>query len=77
MTVHSHCVESFENILQQYVGEGWVAEDNEKTHFFPEHPVLQLLIVQIFVMNNYFGLGLDADLCLDFHNARYCDRIDG
>ena len=26
--------------------------------------------MQIFVMNNYFGLGLDADLCLDFHNAR-------
>ncbi|XP_076173552.1 diacylglycerol kinase theta isoform X3 [Ptiloglossa arizonensis] len=25
---------------------------------------------QIFVMNNYFGIGLDADLCLDFHNAR-------
>ena len=25
---------------------------------------------QILVMNNYFGLGLDADLCLDFHNAR-------
>ena len=24
----------------------------------------------IYVMNNYFGLGLDADLCLDFHNAR-------
>ena len=21
-------------------------------------------------MNNYFGLGLDADLCLDFHTAR-------
>lgn len=21
-------------------------------------------------MNNYFGIGLDADLCLDFHNAR-------
>ncbi|XP_014216243.1 diacylglycerol kinase theta [Copidosoma floridanum] len=25
---------------------------------------------QIFVMNNYFGIGLDAALCLDFHNAR-------
>ncbi|XP_040569190.1 diacylglycerol kinase theta isoform X2 [Lepeophtheirus salmonis] len=25
---------------------------------------------QIFVMNNYFGIGLDADLCLDFHNKR-------
>ncbi len=25
---------------------------------------------QIFVMNNYFGLGLEADLCLDFHNER-------
>ncbi|XP_006562734.1 diacylglycerol kinase theta isoform X4 [Apis mellifera] len=25
---------------------------------------------QILVMNNYFGIGLDADLCLDFHNAR-------
>ncbi|XP_076629706.1 diacylglycerol kinase theta isoform X1 [Colletes latitarsis] len=25
---------------------------------------------QIFVMNNYFGIGIDADLCLGFHNAR-------
>ncbi|XP_043273541.1 diacylglycerol kinase theta [Venturia canescens] len=25
---------------------------------------------QIMVMNNYFGIGIDADLCLDFHNAR-------
>ncbi len=34
------------------------------------------------VMNNYFGVGIDADLCLDFHierqenpdkfNSRYC-----
>ncbi|CAH1776092.1 unnamed protein product [Owenia fusiformis] len=22
------------------------------------------------IMNNYFGVGIDADLCLDFHNAR-------
>ena len=25
---------------------------------------------QIFVMNNYFGFGIEAELCLDFHNAR-------
>ncbi|XP_034936028.1 diacylglycerol kinase theta isoform X2 [Chelonus insularis] len=25
---------------------------------------------QMFVMNNYFGIGIDAALCLDFHNAR-------
>ncbi|CAF1519685.1 unnamed protein product, partial [Adineta ricciae] len=24
---------------------------------------------EMFVMNNYFGLGLDADICLDFHMA--------
>lgn len=24
----------------------------------------------IFVMNNYFGIGVDADMCLDFHKAR-------
>ncbi|RWS13942.1 diacylglycerol kinase theta-like protein [Dinothrombium tinctorium] len=24
----------------------------------------------IYVMNNYFGIGIDADLCLGFHNAR-------
>jgi diacylglycerol kinase (ATP) len=24
----------------------------------------------IFVMNNYFGIGIDADLCLEFHRAR-------
>lgn len=24
----------------------------------------------VLVMNNYFGIGLDADLCLAFHNAR-------
>jgi diacylglycerol kinase (ATP) len=25
---------------------------------------------EIYVMNNYFGIGIDADLCLDFHTAR-------
>lgn len=24
----------------------------------------------VLVMNNYFGVGIDADLCLGFHNAR-------
>ena len=27
----------------------------------------------ILVMNNYFGVGIDADLCLGFHNAREAD----
>ena len=27
----------------------------------------------IYVMNNYFGIGIDADVCLDFHNAREAD----
>ena len=34
-TVHLHCVESYENLSQGFVGEGWVAADNEKKpHFF-------------------------------------------
>ena len=39
VTIHSHCVESFESHLQRYVGVGWVAFDNEKNTIFPEHPV--------------------------------------
>ena len=38
VTVHSHCVESIENLLQRYVGEGRIAVANKKTQF-PEHPV--------------------------------------
>lgn len=25
---------------------------------------------EIYVMNNYFGIGIEADVCLDFHTAR-------
>ena len=31
--IDSHCHESFENLLQRYVGKGWVAVDNEKPVF--------------------------------------------
>ena len=41
VTVQSYCTESFENLLQQYVGKGWVAVDNEKNTNFPEHPVFK------------------------------------
>ena len=34
VTVHSHCVESFEGLLQRYVDEGGVAVNCEKTQFF-------------------------------------------
>lgn len=34
VTVHSLYVESFENILQRYIGEGWVAMDKEKQFFW-------------------------------------------
>ena len=32
-TVHSHCVENFEGLLQRYVGEGGVAVNFEKHNF--------------------------------------------
>ena len=25
---------------------------------------------EIYVMNNYFGIGIDADVCLDFHTIQ-------
>ena len=33
-TVHSHCIENFEGLLQLYVVEGGVAMNCEKTQFF-------------------------------------------
>ena len=41
-TVHSHCVESFEGLLQQYVSEGGVAANSEKTQFFLD--TLQIIL---------------------------------
>ena len=38
VTVHG-VDDSFENLLQRYVGEGRVAVNDEKNTIFPEHPV--------------------------------------
>lgn len=46
--------QEFPSALTMTSGAGSGAEDN----------------AAIFVMNNYLGIGLDADLCLGFHNAR-------
>ena len=34
-TVHSHCVRSFTNLLQRYIGDGWVAVNYKKNTIFP------------------------------------------
>ena len=34
VTVHSHKVESFENLLQRFTGDGWASVDNENKQFF-------------------------------------------
>ncbi|XP_023315181.1 diacylglycerol kinase theta isoform X3 [Trichogramma pretiosum] len=48
-------------------------DKDDKTNVVPSNAVAGSTSednTQIFVMNNYFGIGLDAALCLDFHNAR-------
>lgn len=46
--------QEFPSALTMTAGAGSGAEDN----------------AAIFVMNNYLGIGLDAELCLGFHNER-------
>ena len=57
VTVHSHCVESFEGPLQQYVGEGGVAVNCEKTQFF-----LNTLYVQLYKLDYIAALPLEAGI---------------
>ena len=45
MDVHSHCVETFKDLVQRYVGEGWAALDLQN-HNFPENPINIILLTR-------------------------------
>ncbi|XP_066584686.1 diacylglycerol kinase theta [Prorops nasuta] len=64
------------NLLRDVIDAEEIRLDRWTVVFHPEEKEDQAAVTtsedntQIFVMNNYFGIGIDADLCLDFHNAR-------
>ena len=56
MTVTSHRVESLKNPLQRYVGEEWVAVDNEKPQFF-----LNTLYEKLIYLSNLYIMSIGVN----------------
>ena len=71
VTVHSHCVESFEGLLQR-CRRGRSCSELWKNTIFPEHPVHKislLLSIKITILLHLFGVG-------PLNNAREKRNID-